>query len=83
MAKILRQNKKRIIVHHCFGCPLHEKVPYPEGSALRKAEGIVIKRYRKKGEYMRAKIVKPEFIKVLEESVHWTHGPIKNNKLEE
>jgi len=45
------------------------------------AEGIVLKRYRKK-EYMRGKIVKPQFIKVLEESDHWTKYSIRENKLQ-
>jgi len=45
------------------------------------AEGIVLKRYRKK-EYIRGKIVKPEFIKTLEESDHWTRHSIKENKLQ-
>ena len=45
------------------------------------AEGIVIKRYRKK-EYIRGKIVKPEFIKVLEESDHWTKHSIRRNKIQ-
>lgn len=43
-------------------------------------EGIVIKRYRKK-DYIRGKIVKPEFIKFMEESEHWFHKEIKTNKL--
>ena len=45
-----------------------------------RAEGIVIKRYRKK-EYMRGKIVWPEFIKELDESEHWTRRGLRINKL--
>ncbi len=45
------------------------------------AEGIVIKRYRK-GEYLKAKLVKPEFIKTLNESEHWTKYNIRKNKLD-
>lgn len=44
------------------------------------AEGIVVKRYSKNN-YIRAKIVKPNFIQTIEESDHWTHGPIRINKL--
>ena len=44
------------------------------------AEGIVLKRYRK-GECRRAKIVKPEFIKQLDESDHWARQEVKRNKL--
>lgn len=44
------------------------------------AEGIVVKRYTKRN-YTRAKFVKPEFQKTMEESDHWTHGPFKVNKL--
>jgi ATP-dependent RNA circularization protein (DNA/RNA ligase family) len=42
------------------------------------AEGIVVKRYRKK-EYLRGKIVKPEFIKHMEEHEHWMHQELKKN----
>jgi len=45
------------------------------------AEGIVLKRYRKR-EYIRGKIVKPQFIKTLEESEHWTKYNIRENKLQ-
>jgi ATP-dependent RNA circularization protein (DNA/RNA ligase family) len=44
------------------------------------AEGIVVKRYRK-GEYIRGKVVKPEFVKELEEVDHWSKGPLRKNKL--
>lgn len=43
-----------------------------------KSEGIMIKRYRKK-EYLRAKLVKPEFIKNMENSMHWTKYKAKTN----
>lgn len=42
------------------------------------AEGMVIKRYTKKT-YHRGKMVKEEFRKILEESDHWIHGPLKEN----
>ncbi len=45
------------------------------------AEGMVIKRYTKSGEYYRGKIVKPQFIKEMEESDHWMHKEVKRNKL--
>jgi len=45
------------------------------------AEGIVIKKYTKSGEYYRGKIVKPEFVKEMEESDHWMHKEVKTNKL--
>jgi ATP-dependent RNA circularization protein (DNA/RNA ligase family) len=44
------------------------------------AEGMVLKRYRRK-EYCRAKIVKPEFGKQLEESEHWTRQKVRTNQL--
>ena len=45
------------------------------------AEGIVVKRYAKHG-YFRAKVVKPEFIKVIEESdEHWSQRTVTKNKL--
>jgi len=46
------------------------------------AEGIVIKRYRKK-EYMRGKIVKKEFMKFLDKSDHWTKNLLKRNRINE
>jgi ATP-dependent RNA circularization protein (DNA/RNA ligase family) len=53
----------------------------PKESAFGEvAEGMVIKRYRKK-EYLRGKIVKPQFIKTIEESEHWTKYNIRKNKL--
>jgi ATP-dependent RNA circularization protein (DNA/RNA ligase family) len=45
-----------------------------------RAEGIVVKRYRKK-EYMRGKIVWPEFVKELDESEHWTRKGLQINEL--
>lgn len=44
------------------------------------AEGIVLKRYRK-GECRRAKIVKPGFLKMLEEDEHWTRKGVTKNQL--
>jgi ATP-dependent RNA circularization protein (DNA/RNA ligase family) len=44
-------------------------------------EGMVIKRYRNK-EYLRGKIVKPQFIKTIEESDHWMKYNIRKNKLQ-
>lgn len=45
------------------------------------AEGIVIKRYTKK-EYNRIKLVKPEFVKRLnDEDEHWSHKELKRNVL--
>lgn len=45
------------------------------------AEGIVVKRYRKK-EYLRAKLVRPEFVKELDENdEHWTKKELKINQL--
>lgn len=44
------------------------------------SEGIVVKRYAKHG-YFRGKIVKPEFIKTLEESDHWTKYNVERNKV--
>lgn len=44
------------------------------------AEGIVIKRYAKHG-YFRGKIVKPGFMKQLEESDHWMTHNVRRNKL--
>lgn len=54
----------------------------PEKSAYgKRAEGIVIKRYRQK-EYLRAKLVRPEFVKELDENnQHWTRKELKTNKL--
>jgi len=45
------------------------------------AEGIVVKRYRGK-DYMRGKVVKKEFMKFLEENVHWTKEKMKVNSLD-
>ena len=54
----------------------------PEKSAYGDtAEGIVLKRYRKR-EYIRGKIVKAQFIKTLEESEHWTKYNIRKNKIQ-
>lgn len=45
------------------------------------SEGIVVKKFHKKRGYMRGKIVKPEFIKHMEESDHWMRSKLKINKL--
>ena len=47
-----------------------------------RAEGMVVKRYRKK-EHMRGKIVWPGFMKEIDEGEHWVRKPIKINKLRE
>ncbi len=44
------------------------------------AEGIIVKKYKGK-EYFRGKIVKPEFIKHLDESDHWMNTSLKRNKV--
>jgi len=56
----------------------------PKKSAFGEiAEGIVIKRYRKK-EYLRAKLVRPEFVKEInEDGEHWTRKQLRVNKLKE
>lgn len=46
------------------------------------AEGIVIKRYAKHG-YFRGKIVKPGFMKQLEESDHWQSYNVRKNVIVE
>jgi ATP-dependent RNA circularization protein (DNA/RNA ligase family) len=46
-----------------------------------RAEGIVIKRYRKNGFYLRGKVVWPDFMKEIDESDHWMHKKIRVNKL--
>ena len=58
---------------------LYDMIPN-ESSYGDTCEGIVIKRYNKKG-YTRGKIVKPEFIKVMEESLQWTRSALKVNKV--
>lgn len=58
---------------------LYDIIPRKSGYGDR-AEGIVIKRYRKK-EYVRGKIVWPEFIKELDESEHWTRKGLRINRL--
>ena len=45
-------------------------------------EGVVVKRYAKHG-YFRGKIVKPGFIKELEDEDHWSNKPAIRNKLGE
>lgn len=59
---------------------LYELMP-KESAFGEVAEGIVIKRYRKK-EYLRGKIVKSEFIKTMNESEHWMKYNIRKNKLQ-
>lgn len=41
-------------------------------------EGIVLKRYRK-NEYLKAKVVNPDFIKIVNASEHWSHYNIRKN----
>jgi len=43
-------------------------------------EGIVIKRYAK-NIYRKAKVVRPEFIKAIEESDHWTETAVRRNSV--
>lgn len=45
------------------------------------SEGIIVKKFHKKKGYMRGKIVKPEFIRHMEESDHWMRSKLKTNKL--
>lgn len=53
----------------------------PKKSAFGdEAEGVVVKRYNKKG-YIRGKLVRPEFIKRIEEGEHWSKYNIKTNKI--
>ena len=58
---------------------LQKMVPGPSAYGPE-AEGIVVKRYAKHG-YFRGKIVKPGFMKQLEESDHWTTYNVKRNQL--
>lgn len=54
----------------------------PQKSAFGGAiEGIVVKKYRKNKLYMKGKIVLPDFIKALNESVHWMKKPHRRNDL--
>jgi len=57
---------------------LHKLIP-KESAFGDMAEGIVVKRYRS-GEYLRGKIVKPEFIKEIEESDHWMFKQVRRNE---
>jgi ATP-dependent RNA circularization protein (DNA/RNA ligase family) len=54
----------------------------PKGYTVYGELPIVAKRYTKK-EYHRAKIVKPEFRKILDESDHWMKYSIRRNKLKD
>ena len=45
-----------------------------------RAEGIVVKRYTKKN-YIRGKIVWPNFMKEIDESDHWRNKPVRQNLL--
>jgi ATP-dependent RNA circularization protein (DNA/RNA ligase family) len=46
------------------------------------AEGIVVKRYPP-GQFLRGKVVRPEFIKMIEDSgEHWSKQPLRKNLLE-
>ncbi len=49
-----------------------------EYSTTETKEGIVIKNYRKQ---MRGKLVRPDFLKDLEEDDHWMLKPVRKNKL--
>lgn len=59
---------------------LYGMIPDKSNFGNEPAEGIVIKRYTKKG-YIRTKLVRPEFVKRLEENEHWIHSSLKVNKL--
>lgn len=60
---------------------LYKMIPAISSFGSEPAEGIVIKKYTKKG-YWRGKLVRPEFVKKLdEEDNHWTHKQIRRNKL--
>lgn len=52
-------------------------------STTDQAEGIVVKRYHKKHGYTRGKLVRPEFMKEIEEEDHWMGKPTTKNKLAE
>ena len=45
------------------------------------SEGVMVKKFHKKKGYMRGKIVKPEFIRHMEESDHWMRSKLRTNKL--
>ena len=45
-----------------------------------RAEGVVLKRYNKKN-YLRGKIVWPNFMKEIDESEHWKKQPVRMNVL--
>jgi ATP-dependent RNA circularization protein (DNA/RNA ligase family) len=47
----------------------------------RESEGVVVKKFHKKKGYMRGKIVKPEFIKKINDDGHWMHKKIVVNEL--
>lgn len=58
---------------------LIKKIPKVSAHGQR-AEGMVIKKYSKKN-YMRAKLVWPDFAKEVDESDHWMYKNIRLNKL--
>lgn len=57
---------------------LVDYIPKTSNYGFEKAEGIVVWSYRQQ---MRGKLVIPEFIKRMDESDHWTHGPYRTNSV--
>lgn len=61
---------------------LFDLIPNKSEYGNEPAEGIVIKRYSKKN-YTRAKLVREEFVKKVNDSDHWIHKKLKKNLLKE
>ena len=59
---------------------LYDLIPTKSAYGNEAAEGIVIKKYNKKG-YIRAKLVREEFVKKVDDSEHWMHKQLKKNML--
>jgi ATP-dependent RNA circularization protein (DNA/RNA ligase family) len=60
---------------------LSKLIPAKSAYGEEPAEGIVLKRYTKGGK-LQAKLVRPEFIKHMEENDHWMHQQFTQNVLE-
>lgn len=60
---------------------LADLIPSISNYGSEPAEGIVIKRYKKDGTKLQAKLVRPEFIKRMEENDHWMHQAVTRNEL--
>jgi hypothetical protein len=56
---------------------LREKTRF---SSIDLIEGVVAKRFKKKDQ-LRGKLVRPDFVKELEEDDHWMKGGLRRNKL--